>query len=68
MRTRLREEARVIARELLRRHEQVCSQLGANKPENVTDGMIDQSRIAYGVLCERAGTAISDAQCGALPW
>jgi hypothetical protein len=49
------EEARVLARELLRRHEQICRQLGVHTAEEVTDGMIDRSMMAYGVLCDRAG-------------
>jgi hypothetical protein len=49
------EEARVLARELLRRHEQICRQLMVHEPEDVTDGMIDRSLIAYGLLCDRAG-------------
>jgi hypothetical protein len=53
--TRLTEEARVLARELLRRHEQICCQLGIHEPEGVTNGMVDRSTITYGVLCDRAG-------------
>jgi len=53
--TRLSEEARVLARELLRRHEQIREQFGASTVEEVTAGMIDLSVISYGVLCERAG-------------
>jgi hypothetical protein len=53
--TRLTEEARVLARELLRRHEQICGQLGVRTPQDVTDGMVDRSIIFYGVLCDRAG-------------
>ncbi len=49
------EEARVLAKELLRRHEQICRPLGVHKPEEVTDGMIDRSTIFYGPLCNRAG-------------
>ena len=52
---RLSEEARVLARELLRRHEQVCRQLGVSAAKDVTDGMIDRSVISYGILCDRAG-------------
>jgi hypothetical protein len=52
---RLSEEARVLARELLRRHEQICRQLGVSAAKDVTDGMIDRSVISYGILCDRAG-------------
>jgi hypothetical protein len=56
MRTKsLTEEARVLARELLRRHEQICHQLGVRQPKDVTDGMVNQCIIFYGVLCDRAG-------------
>jgi hypothetical protein len=53
--TRLTEEARVLARELLRHHEQMCRQLALRNPEEVTDGMVNQSIIFYGDLCDRAG-------------
>ena len=53
--TRLSEEARVLARELLRRHEQICEKFGPSTAEDVTAGMINRSVISYGVLCERAG-------------
>jgi len=49
------EEARVLTKELLRHHEQVCQKLGVKLPDDVTDGMINQSIILYGVLCQRAG-------------
>lgn len=49
------EEARALTRELLRHHEQVCESFGVDAAENVTDRMIDQSIIPYGVFCERAG-------------
>jgi hypothetical protein len=52
---RLTAEARVLARELLRWHEQICQQFTVSTAEDVTAGMIDQSVIRYGVLCERAG-------------
>ena len=45
----------MLARELLRRHEQICRQLGVRKPQDVTDGIVNQSIIFYGVLCDRAG-------------
>ena len=48
-------EAQVLARELLRHHEQVCRQLGVRKPKDVHDGMIGRSVMPYGTLCELAG-------------
>jgi len=48
-------EAQVLARELLRHHEQVCRQLGVGKPKDVHDGMIGRSVMPYGTLCELAG-------------
>ena len=51
----LTEEARVLVRELLRRHEQSCHSLGVHKPEEVTDSMVNRSTVFYGTLCDRAG-------------
>jgi hypothetical protein len=56
MKVRLRTpEAQVLARELLRQHEQSYSRYGVRKPKEVTDGMIKRSVITYGTLCDRAG-------------
>jgi len=49
------EEARVLARELLRRHERLCKSLPVSKSEDVTDSMITLSVISYGALCTQAG-------------
>jgi len=53
--TRLTGEARVLARELLRCHEQICEQFAVSTAKDVTAGMITRSVISYSVLCERAG-------------
>lgn len=47
-------EARVLLRELLRRHEHMCRGLGVNAPVSVTDAMINRSVIPYGTLCQQA--------------
>ena len=49
------EEARVLARELLRRHERICQKLAVSRPEDVTENMVKQSTIAYGELCTLTG-------------
>ncbi len=58
------EEARVLARELLRRHEAVRQDLGVDLPDDVTDGMIIGSVISYGVLCDRAGVSFLTHRVG----
>lgn len=45
----------VLARALLRHHEDTCRQFGVRKPKEVTDRMINRSVISYGILCNRAG-------------
>jgi hypothetical protein len=47
-------EAIALARIFLRHHEQNCRGI-AETPKSVTDGMIGQSVIYYGTLCDRAG-------------
>jgi hypothetical protein len=47
--------ALVLARELLRHHEQACRQNGVHKSKEVTDETINRSVISYGTLCDRAG-------------
>lgn len=51
----MRPEAAVLARELVRRHEQVRQTVTVERADDVTDGMIGNAVIAYGLLCERAG-------------
>jgi hypothetical protein len=52
---KLTPEARAITHELLRRHEEIRAQFSVHTAKSVTDGMIRQSVISYGVLCQRVG-------------
>jgi hypothetical protein len=49
------EEARVLTKELLRRHENVCRRFTITKAEDVTETMVRESVISYGSLCMLAG-------------
>ncbi len=45
----------MLFRELLRQHERICGEFGVDKPENVSDGMVNECVISYGVLCDLLG-------------
>jgi alkylated DNA nucleotide flippase Atl1 len=49
------EEARVLTRELLRRHENVCRKFTVTAAEDVNETMVKGSVISYGMLCTLAG-------------
>ena len=49
------EEARVLTRELLRRHENICRKFAVEGPEDVSEPMVSESVMSYGTLCTLAG-------------